>query len=102
MFNMQQIMQQAQAMQKKVMEKQEVMRGTDFVGEAGNGGVKITLNGVYEMKKIEIDDALLDDKEMLEDLIMVAYKNCKEEITKKLKNNFGELGVDPSLIGDML
>ena len=102
MFNMQQIMQQAQAMQKKIMKKQEEMKNTNFIGESGNGAVKITLNGAYEMKKIEIDEKILDDKETLEDLILVAYNNCKDKISKESKDSFGNMGVDQSLLNGIL
>jgi DNA-binding YbaB/EbfC family protein len=101
MINMQQLMQQAQAMQKKIQTDQEKMKNTTFIGEAGNGAVKISLNGVYEMIKIEINPSILDDKEMLEDLIVVAYKNCKDKIDAENKNNLGDLGGNSNLLNGL-
>ena len=76
MINMQQLMQQAQAMQKKLQTDQEKMKNTTFTGDAGNGAVKISLNGVYEMTKIEINPSILDDKEMLEDMLKIALNEA--------------------------
>ena len=103
MINMQQLMQQAQSMQKKLQNNQEEMKKTDFVGEAGGGSVKITLNGLFDMKKVDIDPSLLDtdNKEMLEDLILVAYNNCKKKIDEESKNSLGALAGNSSLLNGM-
>lgn len=103
MINMQQLMQQAQAMQKKLQVSQEKMKNTIFIGESGNGVVKVSLNGAYEMKKIEIDPSMLevDNKEMLEDLVVVAYNNCKDKIDTENKNNLGDIGGNSNLLNGL-
>ena len=98
---MQQLMQQAQAMQKKLQSNQEEMRKTNFIGEAGNGALKVTLNGVFDMVKVEIDQSLMDDKEMLEDLILVAYNDCKKKIDEKSENTLGSLAGNSNLLNGM-
>lgn len=84
-------MQQAQKMQKQITDNQEKMKNTDFEGEAGSGSVKVTMNGNYEAKKITINKDLIDpeDKEMLEDLIVVAFNNCKTKIDNANKESLG-------------
>jgi len=43
--------------------------------------VKVILNGNYEMIKINIDPKLMtEEKEVLEDLIIIATNNAKKEI----------------------
>ena len=91
MVNMQQLMQQAQKIQKQLTANQEKMKNTDFEGEAGGGSVKIIMNGNYETKKININKDIIDpeDKEMLEDLIVVAFNNCKSKIDDTNKESLG-------------
>ena len=75
MLNIQGLMKQAQAMQKKMQE-------TEVNGTSGNGMVSVILNGKSEMKKITIDKSLVnaDDTEMLEDLILVAYNEAHAKV----------------------
>ncbi|MBR2141129.1 MAG: YbaB/EbfC family nucleoid-associated protein [Rickettsiales bacterium] len=103
MINMQQLMQQAQAMQRKLQESQEKMKNTIFEGKAGGGSVKVQLNGTYKMVKIDIKEGMLDkdNKDMLEDLILVAYNNCKDKIDEEKKNNLGNIGGNSNLLNGM-
>lgn len=83
-MNINQIMKQAQQMQKKLQAEQEALKNTDFEGVAGNGAVKVVMNGEYVVKSIFIDKNVIDpeDKETLEDLIMVATNDCVAKIKK--------------------
>ena len=103
MINMQQLMQQAQNMQKKLQASQEQLKNTIFEGDAGNGNVKIAMDGSYQMKKIEINSSMLDadNKEMLEDLIMVAFNNCKDKIDTESKNALGDLGAGAGMLNGL-
>lgn len=100
---MQQLMQQAKVMQKQLQNIQENMKNTDFIGESGNGVVKITINGAYQMKKVEIDNSMIDinNKDMLEDLIVVAYNNAKKKVEDETKNSAGSMGVDSNLLNNL-
>ena len=59
-------------------------------GESGGGMVKITVNGNKEIIKIEIDDDIinLNDKEILQDLIISALNISFKEINFKIKKEF--------------
>lgn len=98
------IMKEAQEMQKKILENQNKLKETYFVGTAGNGGVKITMDGLYNMKKIEINEDLVeeDSKDILEDLIVIAHKDCKDKISKETRDNLSNIGIDPNLIDETL
>lgn len=71
------LMKQAQQMQENMQKAQEELAKVEVTGESGAGMVKATVTCHNDVKKIEIDDALLgDDKEMLEDLIVAALNDA--------------------------
>ena len=78
-MNINQLMKQAQVMQKKMKELQEEIAKKEFEGKSGGGIVSVKMSGNGEMHKISIDPSLLkpDDKEILEDLIIAAYNDAK-------------------------
>jgi len=73
-------MKQAQMMQAKLQKAQTELAIIDVEGNASNGLVKIIMTCKNEIKKINIDPSLLDDKEVLEDMIMVAFKDALKKI----------------------
>jgi DNA-binding YbaB/EbfC family protein len=94
MMNMQQLMQQAQKMQRQIKENQEKMEKTDFEGVAGNGSVRVVMNGLYVVKSVEIRSELLDKEEidMLQDMIVVAFNNAKGNVDAANKSSLGAMG----------
>lgn len=81
-MNIQGIMKQAQMMQKKMEEAQEKLAQQEITGTSGGGLVKITLNGKFEAKKIELDKSLLvpEEVDILEDLILAAYNEAHAKV----------------------
>ena len=82
MMNMQNLMKQAQMMQKKMEETQQKMAQTEVVGISGGGMVKVTVNGKMITKKVEIDKSLItdpEDIEILEDLIVAACNDAQNK-----------------------
>ena len=83
-FDMSKLMQQAQKMQEQMKKAQEEKSNLQVEGEAGEGLVKITMTGKYDVKSVNIDESLLsEDKEMLEDLIAAAVNSA----VKKVEDN---------------
>lgn len=76
------MLKKAQEMQTKMQQIQEQLASQEITGEAGAGLVKVTLDGKSYMKRIEIDQELLEDLDMLEDLIVTAYNNAKDKTDK--------------------
>ena len=74
------LMKQAQMMQANLKKAQDELATIDVEGSSGNGLVKITMSCKNEIKKIDIDPSLLNDKEMLEDLIIVALKDTLQKV----------------------
>jgi len=101
MVNINQIMKQAQAMQKKMNDMQEQFSQQDFTGTAGGGLISITINGKGEMRKISIDPTLVekDDVEVLEDLIMAAFNDAKKKADEStegaMSDAMGGMGLPP-------
>lgn len=81
-MNIQKMLKQAQDMQNRLNEIQEKLAEEESEGSSGGGMVTIVLNGKSEMKKIHIDKSLInvDEKEMLEDLIIAAFNDAKNKV----------------------
>lgn len=99
MHNMQQMMKQAEALQKKVMQVQEDLGALEVEGTAGGGLVKVTMSCKRDVKGVKIDKSLLnsDDAEMLEDLIVAAFNNATHNAVAKAEEEMQKLGLPPSL-----
>lgn len=91
------LMQQAMMMQNQLEQIQKNLSETSYIGK--NNGVSVTMNGNNEITKVEIDDDLLnpDDKDMLQDMIMLAandaLKKVNEDREKKLGSVTGGLNI---------
>ena len=73
----------ANDMRKKMKEVQDQIKKIEVEGEAGNI-VKVILSGDYELKSIIISDtAKKESQEIINDLIIAAYNNARENLKKK-------------------
>lgn len=88
-MNMQQIMQQAQRMQRDITKKKEEIDGMEFLGKSE--WVEIVFNGKREIKSFKILKDVIDEdhKEMLEDMIMLAIKDAFSKIDKETESKLG-------------
>lgn len=96
-MNLQKIMQMQQQMKQKMAKIEEEKKNSEFLGESGGGLVKILMSGEGLVKKVNIDDSALEDKDMLEDLLVAAFNNAAAKISdadnKAMKDNFGGLNI---------
>ena len=84
MTNFSDMLSKAKAMQDKMKEAQEQIKKIEVEGEAGGNLVKVILSGDYELKSIIIsEEAKKEDQEIINDLIIAAYNNAKENLKKK-------------------
>lgn len=91
-MNMQNIMAQAQRMQRDLQKKQEEIYKKEF--SASSGAITITLNGKKEITNIVIDKTILNDEEdieALEDMIKIAHDDAIKQIEKEVENKLGGL-----------
>ena len=65
--------------QAKIEETKKRLNTVMVDGDAGNGLVIATVTGNREVKNIAIDDALLEDREALEDYLIVALNKPIEK-----------------------
>ena len=80
------IMKQAQQMQEKMQRAQEEIAKLEVTGEAGAGMVKVTMLGNHNVRRVSIDDSLMqDDKDMLEDLIAAAINDAVRRVEETSK-----------------
>ena len=91
------MMQKAKQMQEDMEIVQEEIKLLSCEGNSASGSIKIILNGEYKVTNINIDDSLLSDKEILEDLIMLAVNDASSKINSaskdKMKNITGGLNL---------
>lgn len=96
------LMQQAQEMQANMRETQKELAAIEVSGEAGGGMVKLHMNCKHEVRRVEIEDALLqDDKNMLEDLIAAAYNDAARKVERTVQEKMGGLASGLSLPAGM-
>lgn len=79
--NINQLMKQAQAMQSNMQKMQEQIASLEVVGEAGGGMVKVTMSGRHEVRRVQIEPAVIgEDREMLEDLVAAATNDAVHKV----------------------
>ena len=84
MNNFSDMLSKAKAMQEKMREAQEQIKRIEVEGVSGGNLVKVILTGDYEIKSILIsDEAKKEKQEIVNDLIIAAYNNAKENLKKK-------------------
>jgi len=99
-MNIQQIMKQAQKMQKKMEEMQAEAAKEIVETSAGGGMVTVKVNGKQEVVSITIEKSVVDpeDVEMLQDLIVAAVnegiKKSQEMLQEKMSTVTGGLGLN--------
>lgn len=86
------IMQQAQKMQETMRKAQEELANIEVTGSAGGGLVNIVMTCRHDVRKVEIDPALLqDEKEVLEDLIAAAVNDAVRKVEKATQEKMSGL-----------
>ncbi len=89
------MMQKAQKMQEDMQKAQAEIKHLSATGKASGGVVAITINGQHQATDVQIDTCVMDDKEMLEDLIIIAINDANEQISSqssaKMKSATGDI-----------
>ena len=90
--NMKKIMKQAKQMQDQMMKTQKELESMEIEGNSGGGAVKAVINGKKELLSLDIDSELLnDDKEVLEDLIIVCINQAHNKFDEISKDKMGAI-----------
>jgi DNA-binding YbaB/EbfC family protein len=100
MANIGNMMKQAQAMQANMQKVQAEIALLEVVGESGGGMVKVTMTGQHNVKRVQLEPAVVtEDREMLEDLIVAAtndaVKKVEAAVQVKMSNVMGGMQLPP-------
>jgi len=90
-MNMNNLMKQAQKMQKQMAEMQEEMKTKTLESSSGGGAVKVVINGEKEIQSLIIDPDVLDDVEMLQDLVMAAVNEAIRQMDEMVNGQMAKL-----------
>tara|TARA_B100000242_G_C42705462_1_gene329889 strand:- start:165 stop:488 length:324 start_codon:yes stop_codon:yes gene_type:complete len=87
------MLKQAQELQKKMADAQKKVEELEAEGTSGGGLVKAKINGKNITTSLSIDDSLIskDEKEILEDLIVAALNDARENVQKKISEEMSSL-----------
>ncbi|MFV0275281.1 MAG: YbaB/EbfC family nucleoid-associated protein [Bacilli bacterium] len=88
-FDVQKMMQDAKKLQKEMMDKKNTIDVSLFKSE--NQAVLLEVNGKRELIKFELKDVFKElDKDLLEDMILLAFKDVTAQVYKKYEEEMGE------------
>ena len=92
-MNMNNLMKQAQKMQKQMMEKQEELQAQTLEMTSGGGAVKVVITGKKEIQELKINPDVVDpdDVEMLEDLIISAVNEAIRQVEEMYNAEMGRM-----------
>ena len=91
--NMNNLMKQAQRMQRQMEESQKEMETREFTASAGGGAVEVTVSGKRELTKVVLAEEVVDpdDIEMLQDLIIAATNEALRKVEEESQNSMSKL-----------
>ena len=101
MKNIGELMAKAQKVQAQMTILQSKMEQQEFEGQASNGAVKVVMTGKGVPVSVKLDPSVVtpNDVETLEDLLLVAMKNVRENIDNHMANEMekmqNSLGLPP-------
>ena len=99
-MNFNQLMKQAQQMQRKVNKVKKELDNEIYDFESQQGAVQGKINGKLEIVELNINDQMLnnENKEILQDLIMVSLNETIKKINKEREDALNKVtnGVDVS------
>ena len=91
------LMKQAYDMKKNMQKAQSDLKKIEIEAESGAGLVKIVMNGKYQVKKIQIDDSILNDKQMLSDLVSSAFNSGVGKVEKAIEEKMSSVAGNMNL-----
>ena len=91
--NMNNLMKQAQRMQRQMEESQKELEEKEFTATAGGGAVEVSVSGKREVTKVKLQEEAVDpdDIEMLEDLIVAATNEALRKVDEESSSAMSKL-----------
>ena len=91
--NMNNLIKQAQRMQRQMEEQQKAMAEREFSATAGGGAVEVTVSGTKVVTAVKLDPEAVDpdDVKMLQDLIVAAANEALKKVDEEQTAQMGSL-----------
>ena len=90
MLDMMKMMRKIKEAQEKMKKIKDELDTIELKSESGAGLVSVHINGKKEILSINIDKSILDEKEMLQDLVVAATNKALNDIDIKIKEHMKE------------
>jgi len=93
MRGMNEIMRQAQMMQRKMAQLQEDLKSRELEASAGGGMVTVRVTGGQEILSVIIDPSVLEggDVEMVQDLVLAASNEALKKAREMMEKEMGQI-----------
>lgn len=92
-------------LQQNIARMQSEAENAEFEGQAGGGLVRV-VSTANEVRSIRIDPKAMEDREMLEDLLVAALndagRKAREGVAAQTMDMMAGMGLPPGLLGDLL
>jgi DNA-binding YbaB/EbfC family protein len=87
------LLKQAQEMQGRIAKMQEELAQKTVEGSAGGGMVRVTVNGQFNLTGVKIEASVInvEEKEMLEDLILAAVNDGMRKAREMVSNEMSKI-----------
>ena len=85
------LLKNAQKIQEQMGAFQEKLGSIKVTGSAGGGMTKIDMNGRMEVLSLRIEQEIMDDREMLQDLIVAAFNNAMDKVREEISQEAGAM-----------
>lgn len=91
--NMNNLMKQAQKMQRQMEEGQRELEAKEFTAKAGGGAVEVTVSGKKEILSIKLSEEVVDpdDIETLQDIIIAATNEALKQAEEANNDLMGKM-----------
>jgi nucleoid-associated protein EbfC len=102
-MNMNNLMKQAQKMQKQMADTQDELSTKTLEITSGGGAVKIVINGKKEIEQLVISKDVIDpdDIEMLQDLVLSAVNEAIRQADEMVNSEMGKITGGMGMPGGM-
>ena len=91
--NMNNLMKQAQRMQRQMEESQKELETKEFIAKAGGGAIEVAVNGKKEVLRVTLSEEIVDpdDIEMLQDLIVAAINEAMKQVDEATEGSMAKM-----------
>jgi len=97
---MSQMLKQARDVQKKIEEVQSELEDLEITAESGGGMIKVIVNGKQQLVELKISpEAIEEDIELLEDLIIAAVNEAQLKSNEESQNRMN--AVTSNMLGGL-